>query len=139
MVEVNEWNRGVIEEFRANKGKVGGVYEGAPMLLLHTTGARTGGQRVNPLVYLPDGDDFVVFASKAGAPSNPDWYYNLLANPRASIEVGDASLDVVARVVDGDVRERLWTRQVERFSRFAEYQRKIERKIPVIVLEVVQP
>ena len=97
MAEANDWNKKIIEEFRANGGKVGGQFEGAPLLLLHTTGAKTGQARVNPVMYQADGDDYVVFASKAGAPTNPDWYHNLLANPRASIEVGDQTLNVVAQ------------------------------------------
>ena len=108
MAEANDWNKQVIDEFRANGGKVGGQFEGAPLLLLHTTGAKSGQARVNPVMYQADGDNHVVFASKAGAPTNPDWYHNLLANPRASIEVGDQTVNVVAKVAEGDDRERLW-------------------------------
>jgi deazaflavin-dependent oxidoreductase (nitroreductase family) len=104
-------------------------------LLLHTTGAKTGQARVNPMMYLADGDAHVVFASKAGAPTNPDWYHNLVANPRASIEVGDRTLNVVASVADGETRERLWSRQKELYPGFADYEAKTERQIPVVILE----
>jgi len=135
MAEANDWNTRIIEEFRANGGKVGGQFAGAPLLLLHTTGAKTGQARVNPMMYLADGDDHVVFASKAGAPTNPDWYHNLVANPRASIEVGDQTLNVVARVADGETRERLWSRQKELYPGFADYEAKTTRQIPVVILE----
>ena len=135
MAEANDWNTRIIEEFRANGGKVGGQFAGAPLLLLHTTGAKTCQARVNPMMYLADGDDHVVFASKAGAPTNPDWYHNLVANPRASIEVGDQTLNVVARVADGETRERLWSRQKELYPGFADYEAKTTRQIPVVILE----
>ena len=135
MAEADDWNKRIIEEFRANGGKVGGQFAGAPLLLLHTTGAKTGQARVNPMMYLADGDDHVVFASKAGAPTNPDWYHNLVANPRASIEVGDQTLNVVARVADGETRERLWSRQKELYPGFADYEAKTTRQIPVVILE----
>ena len=135
MAEANDWNKRIIDEFRANGGKVGGQFAGAPLLLLHTTGAKTGQARVNPMMYLADGDDHVVFASKAGAPTNPDWYHNLLANPRASIEVGDQTFNVVARVAEGETRERLWSRQKELYPGFADYEAKTTRQIPVVILE----
>ncbi len=136
MAEANDWNKQIIDEFRANGGKVGGQFEGAPLLLLHTTGAKSGQARVNPVMYQADGDNRVVFASKAGAPTNPDWYHNLLANPRASIEVGDQTVNVVAKVAEGDDRERLWTRQKELYPGFAEYEATAGgRQIPVVVLE----
>ena len=109
MAEANDWNKQIIDEFRANGGKVGGQFEGAPLLLLHTTGAKSGQARVNPMMYLADGDNYVVFASKAGAPTNPDWYHNLVANPRASIEVGDKTINVVAHVADGETASALWS------------------------------
>ena len=137
MTDMNDWNRQIIEEFRANSGKVGGQFEGAPMLLLHSTGAKSGQERINPMMYQADGDTHVVFASKAGAPTNPDWYHNLVANPNASIEVGDQTIDVVARVADGDTRERLWSRQKELYPGFAEYEAKTTRQIPVVLLEPV--
>ena len=135
MAEANDWNTRIIEEFRANGGKVGGQFAGAPLLLLHTTGAKTGQARVNPMMYLADGEDHVVFASKAGAPTNPDWYHNLVANPRASIEVGDQTFNVVARVAEGETRERLWSRQKELYPGFADYEAKTTRQIPVVILE----
>ncbi len=135
MSDVNDWNKGIIEEFRANGGKVGGQFEGAPLLLLHSTGAKSGQARVNPIMYLADGDAYVVFASKAGAPTSPDWYHNLIANPRASVEVGEATVNVVAKVAEGDTRERLWSSQKELYPGFAEYEAKTTRLIPVVVLE----
>jgi deazaflavin-dependent oxidoreductase (nitroreductase family) len=132
---MSDWNTQIIEEFRANGGKVGGQFEGAPLLLLHTTGAKSGQARVNPMMYQADGDNLAVFASKAGAPTNPDWYHNLVANPRASVEVGDATINVVARVADGEDRDRLWSRQKELYPGFADYEAKTTREIPVIILE----
>lgn len=131
----NEWNRQVIEEFRANEGRVGGMFEGAPMVLLHTTGARTGQERVNPLMYLPDGDRVIVFASKGGAPDNPDWYYNLVANPAVTIEVGTETKPATAKVVGPEERDKLYAEQAKRYPQFAEYEEKTTRKIPVVVLE----
>jgi len=135
MTERDDWNKQIIDEFRANAGKVGGQFAGAPLLLLHTTGAKSGKARVNPMMYLADGEDHVVFASKAGAPTNPDWYHNLVANPRASIEVGEQTLNVVARVAEGETRERLWSRQKELYPGFADYEAKTTRQIPVVILE----
>ena len=135
MPEANDWNLTIIDEFRANAGKVGGHFEGAPILLLHHTGARSGRVRVNPMMYQAIGDDFAVFASKSGAPTNPDWYYNLLANPKAKIEVGTDTFDVVARVAEGEERERIWAIQKERYPGFAEYEQNTEREIPVVILE----
>jgi len=130
-----DWNTKIIAEFRANDGKVGGPFEGAPLLLLHTRGARTGQERVNPVMYLPDGDNLVVFASKAGADSNPAWYHNLRANPDVTVEVGTRSRRVVARVAGGDERHRLWEAQKRHWPGFADYERKTDRQIPVVVLE----
>jgi deazaflavin-dependent oxidoreductase (nitroreductase family) len=130
----DDLNARIIEEFRGNQGRVGGPFAGATLLLLHHTGAKSGRERVNPLAYLPDGGRYVVFASKAGAPSHPAWYHNLKANPRARIEVGTETLDVLAREATGEERERLFRAQVERSPQFGEYQRKTERLIPAIVL-----
>ena len=135
MSDMNDWNRNVIEEFRTNDGVVGGMFEGATLLLLHHTGAKSGTERVNPLVYLRDGDTYVIFASKAGAPNSPDWYHNLRANPDTTIEVGSESIPVKARVAEGDERERLWSAQKEIAPQFAEYETKTDRVIPVVVLE----
>jgi deazaflavin-dependent oxidoreductase (nitroreductase family) len=132
---MSDWNTQIIDEFRANGGKVGGQFEGAPLLLLHSTGAKTGQARVNPMMYQADGDNFAVFASKAGAPTNPDWYHNLVANPRASVEVGDRTVDVVARIAEGEDRDRLWSRQKELYPGFADYEAKTTREIPVVILE----
>lgn len=132
---MSDYNAPIIEEFRTNDGKVGGPFEGATMLLLHTRGARTGQPRVNPLVYLPDGDRYVVFGSKGGAPTNPDWYHNLLANPDVTIEVGTSTIAVRAREITGPERDELYARQVERRASFAEYPKKTDRLIPAIALE----
>ena len=130
----NNWNDQIISEFRANHGKVGGPFEGAPLLLLHTTGARSGQQRVSPVMYLPDENRYLVFASKAGADTNPDWYHNLAAHPQAQIEVGDQTLDVEATEIKGPERDELYALQASRYPGFADYQRKTARVIPVIAL-----
>ena len=130
-----DFNAKVIEEFHANEGRVGGMFEGAPLLLLHHTGAKTGTARINPLVYLPDDGRYVIFASKAGAPTNPDWYHNLKAHPNVQIEVGPEKLDATATEAQGEERDRLFKTQEERMSNFADYAEKTEgRVIPVIVL-----
>jgi deazaflavin-dependent oxidoreductase (nitroreductase family) len=134
---MSDWNAGIIEDFRRNKGKVGGQFEGAPMVLLHHKGAKTGTERVNPLVFQPDGDRWVIFASKAGAPTNPDWFHNLVANPDTVIEIGDKTVPVRARVAEGDERERLWSKQKEMMPGFADYEKSTDRVIPVVVLEPV--
>src|SRR2546422_4567711 len=130
----NDWNEKIIEEFRANAGRVGGPFEGAPLLLLHSTGAKSGEVRVNPVMYQADGDRLAVFASKGGAPVNPDWCHNLRANPRARVEVGTDTFEVEARFADGEERDRIWERQKQRYPAFADYERKTSRQIPVIVL-----
>jgi deazaflavin-dependent oxidoreductase (nitroreductase family) len=132
---MNDFNQAVIEEFRANEGRVGGPFEGAPVLLLTSTGARSGEQRTAPVVYLRDGDRMVIFASKGGAPTNPAWYHNLRANPAATVEVGNETTGVNAVVTEGEERERLFDRQAELFPQFADYARKTTRKIPVVALE----
>lgn len=136
MSEINDWNASIIEEFRSNGGKVGGQFEGAPMLLLHTTGAKSGLERVNPMVYQDLGGGAVaVFASKAGAPTDPDWYRNLVAHPAVTAEIGDGSRAFVARTATGDERDRIWTEQKRRAPGFAEYEAKTTREIPVVVLD----
>ncbi|MGI8492122.1 MAG: nitroreductase family deazaflavin-dependent oxidoreductase [Acidimicrobiales bacterium] len=135
MSETNDWNQKIIEEFRGHGGKVGGDFEGAPLLLLHTKGAKTGQERVNPVMYQPYGEAMAVFASKAGAPTNPDWYHNLIANPEATVEVGPETVKVRARVADGEEREKIWSRQKRDYPGFAEYEEKTTRQIPVVVLE----
>jgi deazaflavin-dependent oxidoreductase (nitroreductase family) len=134
MAEAKDWNTQVIEQFRANGGKVGGQFEGAPLLLLTTTGAKSGKRRVHPMMYLPEGDRLFVFASKAGAPANPDWYHNLVAHPDASVEVGPDSYDVTATVLEGAERDRVFAEQARRYPGFAEYQAGTERTIPVVAL-----
>lgn len=131
----NEWNKNVIHEFRANEGKVGGPFEGAPVLLLHTTGAKSGLERVNPLMYLQDGDRILVFASKGGFPTHPDWYRNLKANPKTSVEVGTDKFEVQAEEVSGEERDRLYDKQAGLYPQFAEYEKKTSRKIPVMALK----
>lgn len=139
MPDATDWNQNIIEEFRANEGKLGGQFAGAPMLLLHHTGAKSGKERVNPMMYQQVGDSLAVFASKAGAPTNPDWYHNLVANPRAKVEVGAETREVRARVVVGEERDRIWSTQKHRYPGFAEYEEKTKgvREIPVFVLEPV--
>jgi deazaflavin-dependent oxidoreductase (nitroreductase family) len=135
MTDLDDWNTKIITEFRANAGKVGGPFEGAPLLLLHSIGAKSGQVRVNPLTYQAAGDRLVIFASKAGATTNPDWYHNLKANPAASVEVGTEHFEVVARVAEGEERDHLWTRQKEAVPTFAAYEARAGREIPVVVLE----
>jgi deazaflavin-dependent oxidoreductase (nitroreductase family) len=131
----NDFNAEVIEEFRANGGTAGGMFEGKPLLLLHNVGAKSGTEFVTPLVYLADGDNWVIFASKGGAPNNPGWYHNLKAQPEASIEIGSDTVDVTAEEATGTERERLYSIQEEQQPQFAEYAQKTDRKIPVIVLK----
>jgi len=135
-VSANDWNRQVIDEFRANGGKVA-QFEGRPLLLLHHKGAKTGAERVNPLVYLPLDGNFAVFGSKAGAPTNPDWYHNLRANPDTQVEVGTETIPVRARVAEGEERERIWEEQKRVNSNFADYEKLTTRPIPVVILERV--
>ena len=131
----DDWNTPIIKEFRANAGKVGGQFEGAPLLILHPTGARSGREHENPVMYRRVGDDIAVFASKAGAPTNPDWYHNLVANPRVRAEIGTEIADFTARVAAGDERDRIWAAQKAEFPGFADYETKTSRQIPVVLLE----
>jgi deazaflavin-dependent oxidoreductase (nitroreductase family) len=133
--EAESFNSRIIREFRANDGAVGGPFAGAPLLLLISTGAKTGAQRTNPMMYLADGSRLIVFASKAGAPTNPDWYHNLVAHPAALVEVGTDRFAVTARVLSGAERDELYERQSALYPGFAEYQAKTSRTIPVIALE----
>jgi deazaflavin-dependent oxidoreductase (nitroreductase family) len=134
MTEVNDFNRRNIEEFRRDHGRLGGPFEGAPVLLLHTTGARSGEERVHPLMYLADANRYLLFASAAGVDSSPAWYWNLVANPDASIEVGDERLDVHAVELSGAERDAKYAEQAQRFPQYAEYERKTTRTIPVVAL-----
>ena len=131
----NDWNTRIIEEFRANDGRVGGQFAGAPVLLLTTTGAKTGRRYTNPVMYLPDDDRVVVFASKGGAPTNPDWYHNLVAHPRVTVELGTEQYEADAAVITGEARNQLYARQAELYPGFAEYEAKTARTIPVIALQ----
>ena len=137
MTEPNDWNAKIIEEFRANEGRVGGQFEGAPLLLLHSVGARSGKERVNPMMYQAVGKAYAVFASKGGAPSNPDWYHNLVANPDATIEVGTRTVPVRARFAAGVERDTIWETQKQRYPGFADYEASTTRQIPVVILEPV--
>lgn len=133
-MSATDLNQQVIDEFRANAGHVGGMFEGAPILLLHHVGARSGTERVTPLVYLVDGDRWVVFASKAGAPSHPAWYHNLKANPETRIELGTETIEVLASEADPAERDRLYATQAAAMPNFAEYEEKTTRVIPAIEL-----
>ncbi len=127
-------NAAIITEFRTNQGRVGGNFAGAPLLLLHTTGARSGQERIHPMMYLDLGDRRFVFASKAGADTNPDWYHNLIANPAVTVEVGTETYPGTARPVQGPERDRIYQEQASRYPGFGEYQEKTSRSIPVVEL-----
>jgi deazaflavin-dependent oxidoreductase (nitroreductase family) len=128
-----DWNHKIIEEFRANEGRVAS-FARQPLLLLIHTGAKTRKQRTNPLAYFRDGDRYIVVASKGGAATNPVWYYNLLANPQATIEVDNERLEVIAEPVSPVERERLWARVIEKNPAFKEYEKKTRRTIPLVIL-----
>ena len=130
----DQFNQRNIDEFCANHGRVGGNFAGAPLLLLHTVGARSGQPRINPVMYLADGDRYLVFASKAGSDRNPDWYWNLRASPGTAIEVGDETIAVRATELTGAERDEKYRIQSERYPGFAGYQEKTSRTIPVIAL-----
>ena len=138
MAEEQDWNAKIIEEFRANDGRVGGPFEGFPLLLLHTTGAKSGRERVNPLAYQVDGDRFMVFASKSGALTNPDWYYNVMANPDVTFEMGTKTRAARATVLTGAERDRIWRQQVLNAPTFGEYEktaggRVIPAFLPILI------
>ena len=134
MGEYDDMNKKVIAEFRANAGKVGGYFAGAPLILVNSVGAKTGAALTTPLVYLPDGDTWVIFASYGGAPKSPAWYHNLKANPDTTIEVGAEIIEAHATEVTGAERDALYATQASRFDNFNEYQAKTTRKIPVVRL-----
>ena len=134
MSDPNDWNKQIIEEFRANDGKVGGYFENVTLLLLHTTGAKSGLPRLNPVACMPDGDRYVIMASKEGRPTNPDWYHNLVANPQVSVEVGTKKFEALAKVAEGSERTALFEKMSSLYPNFAEYQKKTTRVIPVITL-----
>ena len=138
MSDMNDWNRKVIEEFRANDGVVGGDFTGMTLALVHHTGAKSGAERVNPLAYQRlDDSSVAIFASKGGAPTNPDWYYNLVANPHTTVEIGTETHPATARVATGEERDRIWTKQKAAYPGFAEYEKTAApREIPVVVLDL---
>ena len=134
MTDQDTYNRQLIEEFRADRDKGGGAMKGRPLLLLTTTGAKSGQLRTKPMMYIPDGDRLLVIASNAGAPTHPDWYRNLVAHPEVTVEVGNETFKAIATVTEGLERQRLWSRVVELYPFFADHQAKTSRQIPVIVL-----
>ncbi len=138
MSPLNERNKAIIDEFRANGGKVGGPWTGRTLLLLHTIGAKSGEERVNPVATFPDGDRWVVIASKGGAPTSPDWYHNLVAHPEVTVEVGEEKFKACAVVTKEPERTRLYDKMVSINPGFADYRAKTSRKIPVIVLEKIK-
>ncbi len=135
MTDQHEYNRQLIEGFRAARGTTDGPFAGRPLLLLTTTGARSGQRYTAPMMYVPDGDRLLVIASNLGAPRHPDWYHNLVAHPDVTVEVGAETFDATAVVTEGDERQQLWARIVEGYPFFAEHQAKTTRQIPVIALE----
>ena len=132
---MSDFNQNLVKEFRANNGKVGGQFAGSPLMILTTTGAKSGQPRPIPLVYTKDGDRIVIIASKGGAPTNPDWYYNLVADPNATVELPGETFQVKAVITQGAERDRLFNHQAELMPGFADYQRNTTRLIPVVVLE----
>jgi deazaflavin-dependent oxidoreductase (nitroreductase family) len=138
MADMNEFNRKIIEEFRANAGKVGGPFAGAPMILITHKGAKSGRSYTTPLVYSRDGDRFVIVASKAGAPNNPAWYHNLVTNPTVTVEIGTEKFQARASVTSSEERERLFNAQAKMMPQFNEYKQKTTRQIPVFVLERIK-
>jgi deazaflavin-dependent oxidoreductase (nitroreductase family) len=139
MADTNDWNQKIIEEFRANEGKVGGQFEGAPVLLLTTTGAKSGRRHTTPMMYLLGDNGVYVFASKAGAPTNPDWYHNLVANPTVTVELGKDQYDAAAKALQGVERDRVYAEQAKLYPGFSEYQEKTSRVIPVVELVRSEP
>ena len=138
MHDRHDWNRQTIEEFRANKGKVGGFWEGKPLLLITTTGAKSSQHRTTPTMYMRDGDRMLIFASKGGAPTHPAWYHNLVAHPQVTVEVGTETYEATATVLQGAERDRFYDRQAQLYPQFGEYQTRTNRKIPVIALERIR-
>jgi len=135
MTDQRDYNQRLIEEFRAERSKTGKPLEGRPLLLLTTTGARSGQRRTTPMMYISDGDRPLVIASNAGAPRHPDWYLNLVAHPQVTVEVGPDTFEATAIVMEGEARQQLWTRITELYPFFADHQAKVTRQIPVVVLE----
>jgi deazaflavin-dependent oxidoreductase (nitroreductase family) len=138
MSQPNDWNKPIIDEFRANAGKVGGHFAGRTLLLLHTIGAKSNVERVNPVAYVRDGDRFVIIASKGGAPTNPNWYHNLVAHPEVTVEVGTEKYRVRAEVAKEPERTRLYDKMVAMMPSFDDYRHKTTRVIPVFTLTPVK-
>lgn len=134
-IDFDEMNRNVIAEFRANGGKVGGMFEGAPLVLVHHVGARTGTERITPLVTYTEGGRLYIFGSKGGSPEHPAWYHNLVANPEITVEFGTETFPAVARVLTGAERDEIFAKQAALAPQFAEYQRNTSRTIPVVELQ----
>jgi deazaflavin-dependent oxidoreductase (nitroreductase family) len=137
MTDMNDFNAGVITEFRANAGKVGGPFEGAPMILVTHTGAKSGKSYTTPLVYSQNGEEIVIIASKGGAPDDPQWFRNLVAHPDVTVEVGTDKFAAKARVTSGDERAKLFRAQADKMANFDEYAKLTTREIPVVVLDRV--
>ncbi len=137
MSEANERNKKIIDEFRTNGGKVGGRFEGRTLLLLHTKGAKSGRERINPLATVKDGDRYVVIASKGGSATHPDWYFNVLAHPEVTVETGTETFQARADVIPEPERTRLYNKMVDMMPTFDDYRRNTKREIPVIVLQRV--
>ncbi|HEY6286914.1 MAG TPA: nitroreductase family deazaflavin-dependent oxidoreductase [Ktedonobacteraceae bacterium] len=133
MIDQNDYNRQLIEEFRANRSKFAGPGS-RPLLLLTTTGAKSGKRRTTPMMYIPDGDRLIIIASNAGATKHPDWYHNLVAHPEVTVEFGTVTYDTTANVIQGTERQQLWTLIIEQYPFFADHQAKITRQIPLIAL-----
>ena len=131
---MSDFNAQIIAEFRENDGVIGGPFAGSPIILLHTIGAKSGKVRINPVMYSAVGDDLAVFASMAGAPTNPDWYHNIMANPEFEVEVGTETFTVSARVADAGERAKIWADQKSAFPQFADYEASTDREIPVVML-----
>ena len=138
MSEANDRNKKIIEEFRANDGKVGGRFQGKTLLLLHSKGAKSGEERINPTAYVKDNGNLVVIASKGGAPTNPDWYYNLVANPLVTVEVGTDEFQARAQIAEEPERTRLYNKMVDMMPGFDDYRKNTTRQIPVFVLTPVK-
>jgi deazaflavin-dependent oxidoreductase (nitroreductase family) len=135
VTDMNDYNREIVEEFRANEGRVGGRWEGRDLLLLTTTGRKSGRVHTMPMVYTRDGNRLLVYASKGGAPSHPDWYVNLVADPHVVVEVGADRYEAIATPLAGEERARAFDEHARRWPAFREYQEMTDRVIPVVALE----
>jgi deazaflavin-dependent oxidoreductase (nitroreductase family) len=131
---LNDWNQQIIEEFRTHEGKVGGSFEGVTLLLLTTTGAKTGQKRINPLTYLLDGERLFIFAAKGGSPTNPDWYHNLVAHPQVTVELGAEQFEATAVLLEGEQRDQIYAKETHVHPGVANFEKMTTRKIPVVEL-----